>query len=95
MTGPIARIHYEIPKDNTHLIPDEMMELENKEFKERVSQKERDILAAQRLAMLRFQEDFINDENAWWNKLRTMSEHEMKLMPMGFMRKYGSYITNM
>ena len=44
-----------IPKDNTHLIPAEMMELEQSEYKARISQKQRDILAVERLAMLRMQ----------------------------------------
>ena len=52
-------------------------------------------MAAERLAALKAQEDYINDETSWWNKLKTMTEAEMKLMPLGFIRKYGSYITNM
>ena len=83
------------PKDNTHLIPEKMMEEETKAFKERVSEKNRDILAAQRLSYLRMQRDYLDDENVWWNKLRNISEEEFKLMPMGFIKKYGSYITNM
>lgn len=52
-------------------------------------------MAAERLAGLREQEDYINDENTWWNKLKAMSPEDMKMLPQGFMRKYGSYITNM
>jgi hypothetical protein len=48
-------VHIGIPKDNTDLIPPEMMELEKREFKARVSQKQRDIMTAERLAMLRLQ----------------------------------------
>ena len=90
-----ANIYTGIPKDNTHLIPEKMMEEETKAFKERVSEKNRDILAAQRLSYLRMQRDYLDDENVWWNKLRNISEEEFKLMPMGFIKKYGSYITNM
>ena len=91
----MAFIFTGIPKDNTHLIPQEMMELETTAFKERVSQKNRDIMAAERLSSLRMQEDYIDDPNHWWNKLQTLTEDEMKLMPMGFIRKYGSYISNL
>jgi len=28
----------------------------------------------------------------WWNKLRTMTESEMKLLPYAFLKKYSSYI---
>ena len=53
------------------------------------------MLAAERLANLRMQEDWINDENKWWNKLMKMTDEELKMMPLGFIRKYGSYITNL
>ena len=95
LTMQLKSVHTGIPKNNTDLIPPEMMELEKREFKARVSQKQRDIMAAERLAMLRLQQDYINDQTSWWNKLRTMSEDEMNLMPLGFIKKYGSYITNM
>ena len=84
-----------IPTDNTPNIPAEMFEEEQREFMARTTQKERDILAVERLAALRLQQDYIYDETSWWNKLQTMTEPEIKLMPMGFIKKYGSYITNM
>ena len=90
-----AYVHNSIPKDNTHLIPAEMMEDEVAAFKAHTSQKQRDIMAAERLATLRMQEDYLNDPQSWWNKLQTLTEDEMKLMPMGFIKKYGSYITNL
>ena len=37
----------------------------------------------------------MNDQTSWWNKLRTMTQEEMNLMPLGFIKKYDSYITNM
>lgn len=84
-----------IPTDNTPNIPAEMFEEEQREFMARTTQKQRDILAVERLAALRLQQDYLNDETSWWNKLRNMTEPEIKLMPMGFIKKYGSYITNM
>jgi len=50
-----------------------MLEEEKREFKERTSQKQRDLLAADRLASLRMQQDYINDETSWWNKLQSLS----------------------
>ena len=52
-------------------------------------------MAAERLVTLRKQDDYINDENAWWNKLTSMTQDEFELMPMGFIKKYGSYLTNL
>jgi len=52
-------------------------------------------MAAERLAALQHQRDYIDDENHWWNKLQTMTEPELKLMPLSFIRKYGSYLTNL
>jgi len=70
------------------------METEQAAFKARVSEKEADIMAAERLAMFQMQREYIDDPDKWWNRLVTMTEPEMKLMPMGFIRKYGSYLTN-
>ena len=91
----IANFSKHVPSDNTPLIPPEMMELEKKEFQERVSQKKRDLLAAERLASLKLQQDWIDDKDKWWNKLLVMTDEEIKLMPLGFIRKYGSYISNL
>ena len=32
------------------------------------------------------------DENNWWNRLSSMSEHEIELMPYGFIKKYGTFV---
>lgn len=71
-----------------------MLEEEKRLFKERVSEKQKDLFAAERLVALRMQEDYIGDEKMWWNKLQTMTEREYSMMPAGFIKKYGSYITN-
>lgn len=34
-----------------------------------------------------------DDENNWWNKFKTMSEDDIELMPYGFIKKYGTYLT--
>ena len=83
-----------IPTDNTPLIPPEMMELEKSEFQKRTTAKQRDILAAERLAALKLQEDWIDNKENWWNKLANMSNAEIEMMPLGFIRKYGSYMNN-
>jgi len=46
----------------------------------------------ERLAMLELQKRSIEDKKAWWHKLKTMTDEEMKLMPYGFLKKYGSML---
>jgi hypothetical protein len=46
----------------------------------------------ERNVMLEMQKRNLNDKNNWWNKLQSMSTEEMKLMPYGFLMKYGSYV---
>lgn len=52
-------------------------------------------MAVERLASLKLQDDWINKKDQWWNKLLTMTEHDFDMLPIGFMRKYGSYMTNL
>ena len=52
-------------------------------------------MAAHRLVALRQQEDYLKDENQWWNKLISLTQDEFELMPLGFIKKYGSYLTNL
>jgi hypothetical protein len=80
--------------DNTKMIPENMLEREKKLFQERVSEKDKKFMEANRLASMQLRKEFNENENAWWNQLRTISEVEYKLMPMGFIKKYGSYINN-
>jgi hypothetical protein len=49
-------------------------------------------LKAERLAMLSMQGKHYTDGTMWWNKLNTMSDAEFKMMPYGFVKKYGSII---
>ena len=38
--------------------------------------------------------DFNENENAWWNRMETMSRPDFKLMPLGYIKKYQSYVHN-
>ena len=42
--------------------------------------------------MLSMQSKHYADGTMWWNKLNTMSDAEFKMMPYGFVKKYGSII---
>ena len=81
--------------DNTHLIPPEMMKREKQMYQEKVSEKEKKVKEATRLASIQLQKEYNENENAWWNRLANMDIPEYKLMPMGYIKKYYSYVTNL
>jgi hypothetical protein len=49
-------------------------------------------MRADRLALLETKREMFEDETNWWNKLKTMTNDEMELMPYGFIKKYGTYM---
>jgi len=69
-----------------------LVESEKQLFEKTLDPKQKEALQLERLAMLEMQKRSIEDKKAWWNKLKTMSEQEMKLMPYGFLKKYGSML---
>jgi hypothetical protein len=71
-----------------------MIERENKMFKERVAEKDKRLMEANRLASIQLRTEFSENENAWWNRLAEIDLPELKLMPLGFVKKYNSYINN-
>lgn len=36
----------------------------------------------------------LKDENLWWNKIPTLSDHEVDLLPFSFLKKYGTFYRN-
>ena len=81
--------------DNTNLIPEGMIEREQKMYQERVSEKDKKVMEANRLASIQLGKEFNEYENAWWNKLANITKDEMKMMPTGFVKKYGSLLANL
>ena len=84
-----------IPTDNTENLPTKFVEEEKKVFQERTTQRQKDIAAAARLAALRLEKDEYDNPNNWWNRLQNMSKEEIELLPEGFIKKYGSFVTNL
>ena len=64
-------------------------------FQERVAEKDKKVKEATRLASIQLQKEFNENENAWWNRLADVDLPEFKLMPMGYIKKYYSYVTNL
>ena len=40
--------------------------------------------------MLSMQGKFYKDDKMWWNKLNNITDADFKMMPYGFVKKYGS-----
>jgi hypothetical protein len=36
----------------------------------------------------------MDDENLWWNKITTMSAEDLDLLPMSFLKKYGTFLNS-
>lgn len=47
-----------------------------------------------RLNLLSLQKESNEDPQAWWNRISTMPEEEMRMLPYGFIKKYGSYLNS-
>ena len=92
---PACSFSYLPDGDNTKYMTPGMLEREKKLYEERVSAKEKRVREVERLTALKLREDFDKGENKWWNALATIEISEYKLMPMGFIKKYGSYINNL
>ena len=78
-------------KGNEDLIDQELLARE-KALYAKLSKEAQAQLAKDRDLQLASQTQSIEDPNAWWNKIATMSEADLKLLPYGFLKKYGSYI---
>lgn len=77
---------------NDHLDPS-LIEKYNKDFEESLTERQKTFMRADRLALLEIKQEMYDDENNWWNKFKTMSEDDIELMPYGFIKKYGTYLT--
>ena len=77
---------------NDHLLDQELVANEKQLFDGNFDEKQKAALQMERLAMLELQKRSIDDQQAWWHKLKTMTDQEMKLMPYGFLKKYGSML---
>lgn len=40
--------------------------------------------------MLSMQAKHYNSDDMWWNKLNNMTDAEFKMLPFGFVKKYGA-----
>ena len=61
-------------------------------FEKTLSDREKAFAKADRLALLSIKKDVVNDENMWWNKIKTMNADELDLLPLSFLKKYGTFL---
>jgi hypothetical protein len=78
--------------DNTDLLDKQLVDSEQNYFANNLSVKQQNYLKAERLAMLSMQKKHLSSDKHWWNKLNKMSDAEFKMMPFGFIKKYGAIL---
>lgn len=57
-----------------------------------MTDKEKSFYNAYRMAMIERGNDVYEDPEAWWNKLKNMSDKELEQMPLTFVKKYSSFL---
>ena len=83
-------------KDPTNdFLSPEYIKAKKDEFEAAKSKREQVYLKADRMALNEIKTEVWAEENNWWNRLKTMSERDIDLMPMGFIKKYGSFFNHM
>jgi hypothetical protein len=54
-----------------------------------MSEKERTYMEANRLAVSKATEEYFNDKNTWWMRMRNMDEEKLEQLPNEIVRKYA------
>ena len=78
---------------NLEILDKDFMKDEMEAFETYISEKKKTELKFERKLFLRAQKDAFEDPKHWWNKLATISEKELEMLPYSFLKKYGSYLT--
>lgn len=78
------------PENNEGVLDETLAAEERKALTERRSEAEIAEMNQGKLDFLARQRRYINDPNNWFNKLRSMDEDELKMIPYNYMRRYGA-----
>ena len=89
---PTRMFAREVIGDNTPLLDQDLFKKELEAFEKLPEEKKKE-LALQRKAMLKVQELIVSDPKNWQNKLIEMNREQIQLLPLSFLKKYNSYIT--
>jgi hypothetical protein len=57
-----------------------------------MTEKEKSLFNAYRMAMIERGNDVYADPENWWNKLKLMSKEELEKMPLSFVKKYSAFL---
>lgn len=68
-----------------------MLDKDQEDFN-KLSDKEKLYHQAERLLFLQHPQELNSDNTLWWNKVRTMTDEELKILPQSFVLKFGSFI---
>lgn len=71
---------------------DKFFKDEKESFEENISKRERLMMQAQRMAFLEINRKPEIMDRLWWNKVVTLSNDDLEMMPLGFTIKYGTFV---
>ena len=63
-------------------------------FDSKHDERQKIIMSAERLALIKISNEHKTDETLWWNKIKTMDEEEQEFLPYSFVKKYGTFAKN-
>ena len=50
------------------------------------------MMKADRLALIELRREDAHNPKYWWNKIRSMTDDEMELLPFNWLKKYGTFV---
>ena len=77
---------------------EEYIQKQKKLFEDNLDVKKKKLMQAERILQLEHLKNENNpttaDQSLWWNKIASMDDAEMDMLPYGFVKKYGTFAQN-
>lgn len=77
-----------------HNLSKELVDRENELFA-KLPMETQIFMKADRLALQRIQKEKLMSEDLWWNKLNTIGDEELDMLPHSFIKKFGTFVTKL
>jgi len=79
-------------------LTEEYIQKQKKLFEDNLDVKKKKLMQAERILQLEHLKNEGNpataDQSLWWNKIASMDDDEMDMLPYGFVKKYGTFAQN-
>ena len=57
-----------------------------------LTERQQTMMKADRLALIELRREDAHNPKYWWNKIRSMTDDEMELLPFNWLKKYGTFV---